>query len=48
MLYFGFPLSLPNLEDMLHERGIVISHERFDTGGITDSRLPVYRVLAVS
>jgi putative transposase len=28
MLYIRFPLSLRNVEDLLHERGIEISHER--------------------
>ena len=27
MLYMRFPLSLRNVEDLLHERGIEISHE---------------------
>jgi putative transposase len=27
MLYVRFPLSLRNVEDLLHERGIDISHE---------------------
>jgi putative transposase len=27
MLYFRFPLSLRNVEDLLHERGVDISHE---------------------
>jgi putative transposase len=27
MLYLRFPLSLRNVEDLLHERGIEISHE---------------------
>ena len=27
MLYIRFPLSLCNVEDLLHERGIEISHE---------------------
>ena len=27
MLYVRFPLSLRNLEDLLHERGIDVSHE---------------------
>jgi len=27
MLYVGFPLSLRNVEDLLHERGIDVSHE---------------------
>jgi putative transposase len=27
MMYVRFPLSLRNVEDLLHERGIKISHE---------------------
>jgi putative transposase len=27
MLYVGFPLSLRNVDDLLHERGIDVSHE---------------------
>ena len=27
MMYIRFPLSLRNVEDLLHERGIEISHE---------------------
>lgn len=27
MLYVRFPLSLRNVEDLLHKRGIKISHE---------------------
>ena len=27
MLYVWFPLSLRNVEDLLHERGVDISHE---------------------
>jgi putative transposase len=27
MMYVRFPLSLRNVEDLLHERGIDISHE---------------------
>lgn len=27
MLYIRFPLSLQNVEDLLHERGIDVSHE---------------------
>jgi len=27
MLYVRFPLSLKNVEDLLHERGIDVSHE---------------------
>jgi len=30
MLYVRFPLSLRNVEDLLHERGIEISHEEGD------------------
>ena len=26
-LYFRFPLSLRNVEDLLHERGVDVSHE---------------------
>ena len=29
MLYVRFPLSLRNVEDLLHERGIDVSHETF-------------------
>ena len=28
MMYVRFPLSLRNVEDLLHERGIEVSHER--------------------
>ena len=34
MLYVRFPLSLRNVEDLLHERGIEISHETVGFGGI--------------
>lgn len=27
MLYLRFPLSLRNVEDLLHERGVDVSHE---------------------
>jgi putative transposase len=27
MMYVRFPLSLRNVEDLLHERGVEISHE---------------------
>lgn len=27
MMYVRFPLSLRNVEDLLHERGIYVSHE---------------------
>ena len=27
MMYIRFPLSLRNVEDLLHERGIDVSHE---------------------
>jgi putative transposase len=35
-LYVRFPPSLRNVEDLLHERGIDISHETIRFGG-TDS-----------
>ena len=28
MLYVRFPLSLRNIEDLVYERGIEVSHER--------------------
>ena len=31
MLYIRFPLSLRNVEDLLHERGIEVSRKRFET-----------------
>ena len=34
MLYVRFPLSLRNVEDLLHERGVDVSYELFGTGGI--------------
>jgi len=33
MIYVRFPLSLPNVEDLLQERGIGISHEARGSGG---------------
>jgi transposase-like protein len=33
MMYVRFPLSLRNVEDLLHERGIDISHETVRFGG---------------
>lgn len=27
MMYVGFPISLRNVEDLLHERGLKINHE---------------------
>ncbi len=33
MMYVRFPLSLRKVEDLLHERGIEVSHERSGTGG---------------
>jgi putative transposase len=33
MLYVRFPLSLRNVEDLLHERGIEVSHETVGSGG---------------
>ena len=37
MMYVRFPLSLRNVEDLLHERGIDVSHEtvRFWWGVVT-------------
>ncbi len=32
MLYVRFPLSLRNVEDLLHERGIDVSHETIRFG----------------
>ena len=34
MMYVRFPLSLRNVEDLLYERGIEISHESSGSGGI--------------
>ena len=33
MLYVRFPLSLRNVEDLLHERGVDVSYESIRTGG---------------
>jgi hypothetical protein len=33
MMYVRFPLSLRNVDDLLHERGIEISHETSGSGG---------------
>lgn len=33
VLYVRFPLSLRNIEDLLHERGVDISRETFGSGG---------------
>jgi transposase-like protein len=38
MLYVRFPLSLRNVEDLLHERGVEISHETVGSGGIASDR----------
>ena len=38
MLYVRFPLSLRNVEDLLHERGIDIAMKRYGTGGIGSVR----------
>ena len=40
MMYVRFPLSLHNVEAVLHQRGIDISHEtvRYGTGGIDLAR----------
>ena len=34
MLYVRFPLSLRNVEDLLHERGVDVSYDLLGTGGI--------------
>jgi transposase-like protein len=34
MLYVRFPLSLRNVEDLLHERGVDVAMNLFGTGGI--------------
>ncbi len=39
MLYIRFPLSLRNVQDLLHERGIDVSYESVRT--VCPSRLPV-------
>lgn len=39
MVYVRFPLSLRNVEDLLHERGIDVSHEScLADAGILDHR----------
>lgn len=39
MLYFRFPPSLRNVEDLLHERGVDVSHEaiRFASQVVTNA-----------
>ena len=38
MMYVRFPLSLRNVEDLLHERGIDISHETLRYWGTISAR----------
>jgi transposase-like protein len=38
MMYVRFPLSLRNVEDLLHERGIDVSHETVGSGGMDLAR----------
>lgn len=38
MLYVRFPLSLRNVEDLLHERGIEVNQETSDSGGFGSAR----------
>jgi len=38
MMYVRFPLSLRNVEDLLHERGVDISHEAAVFGGFVSAR----------
>ncbi len=42
MIYIRFPLSLRNVEELLHERGIDITHERSGSGeaGTGSTALP--------
>ena len=34
MLYVRFPILLRNVADLLYERGVELSYDQFDTGGI--------------
>ena len=43
MLYVRFPLSLRNVEDLLHERGIDVSHEAVRYWGIVSVRCSLPR-----
>ncbi len=43
MLYVRFPLSLRNVEDLLHERGIDVSTKRFGSGGTGSGRYSPWR-----
>ena len=43
MMYVRFPLSLRNVEDLLHERGVEISHETVRSGGIVLARSSLQR-----
>ena len=36
MLYVRFPLSLRSVEDLLHERGIEVSHETVRFAGLAE------------
>jgi transposase-like protein len=38
MMYVRFPLSLRNVEDLLHERGIDISYEKVRFGAVRRMR----------
>ena len=38
MMYVEFPLSLRNLEDLLHERGIDVAMRRYAAGGTASGR----------
>jgi putative transposase len=35
MLYVRFPLSLRNVEDLLHEREIILAGQRWSSGAIS-------------
>jgi hypothetical protein len=43
MLYVRFPLSLRNAEDLLHERGIDVSHEQAARGDAGTSAVALAR-----
>jgi len=46
MMYVRFPLSLRNVEDLLHERGIDVSHETVLSEQINLRRAGRFRSLA--
>ena len=50
MMYVRFPLSLRNVEDLLHERGIDISHETVRVNGTAElvRDLPLRESMAIN